>query len=85
MSIASSSAVSGMLATTSRLSAAATKIANASPAGSAPDASSASDKPETDLTTEVVNALTARASFEANALVLKTDSRMMQSLLDIKV
>jgi flagellar hook protein FlgE len=85
MNIASSTAVSGMLAATTQLNAAASKIANASSSGSVSSASSASDNSATDLATEIVNVLTARASFAANALVLKTDSRMMQSLLDIKI
>lgn len=38
-----------------------------------------------DLSTEIVNALQARYSFAANALVLKIDDRMMKDLLDIKV
>lgn len=51
----------------------------------APSANSEGDvaTPNVDLSTEVVNALMARYSFAANALVLKIDSRMMQDLLDI--
>lgn len=52
---------------------------------SAPYADSKGDvaQPNIDLGTEVVNALTARYEFAANALVLKVSDRMMQDLLDI--
>lgn len=52
---------------------------------SAPYANSKGDvaTPNIDLTTEVVNAVTARYQFAANALVLKVSDRMMQDLLDI--
>ena len=132
MGIASSIAVSGMLAASTRLEVAADNIANArssgaipgsdAPAGSpapatphrvdtveiagggtkavvsnvspaytvahdpsAPYADSKGDvaQPNIDLGTEVVNAVTARYAFAANALVFKVSDRMMQDLLDI--
>ena len=66
-------------------------ISNVSPAytvahdPSAPYANSKGDvaQPNIDLGTEVVNAVTARTAFAANALVFKVSDRMMQDLLDI--
>ena len=133
MAIASSIAVSGMIAASTRLEVAAGNIASAgssgaipgsdAPAGSpapatlrrvdqvetpgggtkavirdispayitdhdptAPYADSNGDvaSPNVDMSTEIVNALTARYDFAANALVLKIEDRMMQALLDIK-
>ena len=52
---------------------------------SAPYADSKGDvaQPNIDLGTEIVNVVTARYEFAANALVLKVSDRMMQDLLDI--
>jgi flagellar basal-body rod protein FlgC len=66
-------------------------ISNMSPAytvahdPSAPYANSNGDvaQPNIDLGTEVVNAVTAKYQFAANALVFKVSDRMMQDLLDI--
>jgi flagellar basal-body rod protein FlgC len=66
-------------------------VSNVSPAytvahdPSAPYANSKGDvaRPNIDLGTEVVNAVTARTAFAANALVFKISDRMMQDLLDV--
>jgi flagellar basal-body rod protein FlgC len=52
---------------------------------SSPYANSKGDvaQPNIDLGTEIVNAVTAKYQFAANALVLKVSDRMMQDLLDI--
>lgn len=52
---------------------------------SAPYANSKGDvaQPNIDLGTEIVNAVTAKYQFAANALVFKVSDRMMQDLLDI--
>jgi flagellar basal-body rod protein FlgC len=52
---------------------------------SAPYANSKGDvaQPNIDLGNEIVNAVTAKYQFAANALVLKVSDRMMQDLLDI--
>jgi flagellar basal body rod protein FlgC len=80
MSTVSSIAVSGMLAASTRLEVAAGNIAKAGSSG----ATRGSDAPA-DLSTEIVNALQARYSFAANALVLKVEDRTTKDLLDIKV
>jgi flagellar basal-body rod protein FlgC len=41
--------------------------------------------PNVDLTNEVVQQITARIEFAANARVIKVESEMMKTLLDIKV
>ena len=71
MSAISSIALSGLSAASMRLQDSATKIAD--PGRNA------------DLADEIVQQLTARIDFAANAQVLKTDARMTASLLDIKV
>jgi flagellar basal-body rod protein FlgC len=54
---------------------------------SSPYANSKGDvaQPNIDLGTEIVNAVTAKYQFAANALVMKIDDRMMQDLLNIGV
>lgn len=72
MSSVSSIALSGMNAASARLQASANTIADAS--GSSGD-----------LAGELVQVLMARIDFAANAQVMRADSKMTQSLLDITV
>jgi flagellar basal-body rod protein FlgC len=70
MSSVSSIAASGMAAATMRLQMSANKVANAA-------------NQNVDLADEIVQQLMARVSFAANAQVIRADSKMMASLLDI--
>lgn len=70
-------ATAGMLAATSRLNASAQRTASWSVDG-APSGS------DTDLTKEVVEQVSAKTDFKANAAVAKTADEMMGALLDIK-
>jgi flagellar basal-body rod protein FlgC len=70
MSSVSAIAASGMAAATMRLQMSANKVANAA-------------NPNVDLASEIVQQLMARVSFAANAQVMRADSKMMASLLDI--
>ena len=70
MSSVSSIAASGMAAATLRLQMSANRVANAA-------------DPNVDLADEIVQQLMARVSFAANAQVIRADSKMMASLLDI--
>jgi flagellar hook protein FlgE len=69
MSTVSAIASSGMMNAAARLATSAAKVAN-------PNSGA-------DLSTEAVNQIQARLDFSANALVLRADSRMTGTLLDM--
>ena len=46
-------------------------------------ANTSSSSPDVDLASEIVQQMMARVSFAANAQVIRADSKMMASLLDI--
>jgi len=71
MSAISSIALSGLNAASQRLQDSANRVASAGT--------------EVDLADEIVQQLTARIDFAANAQVLKAETRMTAALLDIKV
>lgn len=72
MSVATSIALSGMNAATQRLDASARNIANFSSA-----------RPSGDITDDIVQLIEARTSFAANAAVVRVDSQMTATLLDV--
>jgi flagellar hook protein FlgE len=69
MSPVAATALSGMQTATQRFAAAAGRIARAD---------------SSDMPTDVVDLLTAKRDFEANLLVLRVETEMMDRLLDMK-
>jgi flagellar basal body rod protein FlgC len=80
MSSVASIAMSGMHAAASRLEASAVRVARASVEPL--DSGSARSEPRVDYAEEAVNQTLARYDFAANALVLRTHTRMMATLYD---
>ena len=72
MSIATSIALSGMNAAALQLQASARNIANSS-----------STRSSGDMTDDIVQLIQARTSFAANAAVVRVDSQMTATLLDV--